>query len=83
MRERRNLICLLVLVLVLSGCGTRTAKIKQYDQVIHSDRNFYFNQGGVLPDRPEPNFTPYGTPTNFGTSSLYERTLRPGSLSVY
>ncbi|MFM1653959.1 hypothetical protein ACI7RC_17930 [Brevibacillus sp. B_LB10_24] len=83
MNDRRYFACLMGLALVLSGCGTWTAKSTRYDQVIHSDRSFYFNQSGVLPDRPEPNFTPYGTPSNFGTSSLYQRTLRLDSLSDY
>ncbi len=82
-RLRTRLLALSCLIVVSPvGCSPLAAR-QPGSPAIESDRSAYYQQSVVLPDRPEPNLTPYGTPANTGTSSDYGRSLRPDAVSVY
>jgi hypothetical protein len=71
---------LLWLVLLLAGCG---AESLPGNPSVFSDPTLYVQQSVVHPLGLEPNATPYGTPTNAGTTGEYDRYIRPDALSLY
>lgn len=74
------ILLLLLLVLPTSGCSLADSPDRSY---IQSDRELYYQQSVVHPLGLEPNATPYGTPANAGTSSDYNRPIRPDAISRY
>lgn len=72
---------LLLPFLLLSSCGV-VSPSKQ-NHAIQSDRSAYVLQSVVHPLGWEPNYTPYGTPVNAGTSGEYDRWIRPDAVSDY
>ncbi|NGQ95359.1 hypothetical protein G3578_09345 [Brevibacillus sp. SYP-B805] len=70
----------LMLILLLAGCQ---ATPPAADPAVPSDRSAYLLQSDVHPLGGEPDFTPYGTPTNMGTSSDYNRSIRIDAVSNY
>jgi|GEM_PF-889619 len=69
----------LLIAWLLTGCQAAGPQ----NPAVQSDRNFYYPLSVVHPQGLEPNVTPYGTPTNAGTSTDYGRSLRPDAVSVY
>lgn len=74
-------VVLLLVLLSLTGCQSYSAK--QIDPSVHSDRSYYYQQSVVHPNGFVPDFTPYGTPTNLGTATDYDRPVRPDAISDY
>ncbi len=67
-------------LLLLSGCGGASPSDRP---TIQSDPSAYVLQSIVHPLGLEPNYTPYGTPVNAGTSGEYDRWIRPDAVSDY
>ncbi|WP_134686426.1 hypothetical protein [Brevibacillus migulae] len=76
------IILLLLLLGFLAGCGPNTPPSVN-NLSTQSDPNAYVLQSVVHPLGWEPNFTPYGTPVNAGTSGEYDRSIRPDAISDY
>jgi hypothetical protein len=72
---------LLMLILLLAGC--QAAPPHTANPAAPPDRSAYLLQSDVHPLGWEPDFTPYGTPTNAGTSSDYNRSIRVDAVSRY
>lgn len=76
---------LVLLAAWLAGCAADQEKADplRTNAILQSDRTMYYQQNVLLPPGTEPNATPYGTPTNFGTAGEYGRTIRPDAVSSY
>lgn len=75
-------IILLLLLGFLTGCGVNDPQSPDHLGT-QSDSSAYVLQSIVHPLGLEPNFTPYGTPVNAGTSGEYDRQIRPDAISDY
>ncbi|HZG15988.1 MAG TPA: hypothetical protein VE710_13300 [Candidatus Bathyarchaeia archaeon] len=76
-------IILLLLLGFLAGCGVNDDPQSTDHLGTQSDSSAYVLQSIVHPFGLEPNFTPYGTPVNAGTSGEYDRQIRPDAVSDY